>query len=146
MTVQRAPRLLRIPRIGTVRPTRRHLFYFPAGLIGFEHLKRYIIVSIPQQEPLRWLVAVDEPTIGFPVMLPWHIVPSYELPPEFNDPTTYVPLVIITLASDPTQLVANLKAPVVLNLKEQTGQQLIVPGDRYSATHPIVQVQQASQG
>jgi flagellar assembly factor FliW len=129
-----------VPGIGRIRFGRRHLFHFPAGLIGFEHLKDYVLVSTPDTEPLRWLISVEEPSIGFPVLLAWHIVPNYELPPEYSDATTYVPLVVVTLAAEVSHIVANLKAPIVLNVRTQQGQQLILPGERYSATHPVVHV------
>lgn len=127
-----------IPRLGTVRLSRRSIFHFPNGLIGFEQLKNYILVGSPEMEPLRWLIAVDDPTIGLPVILPWHVLPHYELPAEYADSTTYVPLVVVTLAAEATQITVNLKAPIVLNLRSRQGQQLILPGDRYSATHPMI--------
>jgi flagellar assembly factor FliW len=137
-------RSISVPGLGTIRPSRKHLFLFPAGLIGFEHLKTYCLVSSPELEPLRWLIALEDPTIGFPVLLPWYIVPHYELPAPYQDLQTYVPLVTVTLAQDPAQIVVNLKAPIVLNVRTRHGQQLILPGDRYSATHPLIQVPSAT--
>ncbi|GBD07612.1 Flagellar assembly factor FliW [bacterium HR21] len=127
-----------IPRLGTVRLSRRDIFHFPAGLIGFEQLKDYILVGSPDMEPLRWLIAVEDPTVGLPVLLPWYVLPHYELPAAYTDVTTYVPLVVVTLAAQATQITVNLKAPIVLNIRSRQGQQLILPGDRYSATHPLM--------
>lgn len=137
-------RLLAVPGLGTIRVQRKHLFTFPAGLIGFEHLKQYVVVTSPELDPLRWLLAVEDPTIGLPVLLPWYVVPHYELPPEYTDPQRFVPLVVVATMPDSCSVVVNLKAPILLDLRRRQGQQLILPGDRYSATHPLGSVERAA--
>ncbi len=134
---QRRKKVLAIPGLGTVQLSPAHIFSFPSGLIGFEHLKEYVLVSSPEIEPLRWLIAVEDPTIGLPVLLPWYVLPHYELPGEYGDAQTYVPLVVVTLAAEASQITVNLKAPIILNVRTRQGQQLILPGERYSATHPL---------
>ncbi len=138
---QRA-RILCIPGLGVVRVRPKHIFTFPNGLIGFENLKEFVLVTSTRLEPLRWLIAVEEPTIGFPVLLPWHVVPEYELPAEYSDPHTFVPLVVVTTFTGSSHIVVNLKAPILLDVRRRQGQQLILPGDRYSATHPLGSVPQ----
>ncbi|MCS6966704.1 MAG: flagellar assembly protein FliW [Candidatus Kapabacteria bacterium] len=146
MRSKQQARSIQVPGLGSIRFQQKHIFTFPTGIIGFEHLKRYVLISSPELHPLRWLIAVEEPSIAFPVLLPWYVLPHYELPSEYSDLSTCVPLVIVTLAQDPAQIVVNLKAPILLNLRTRQGQQLILPGDRYSATHPLVSVQLAEQG
>ncbi len=145
MAQQPHSRLLVVPDLGTIRLQRKYLFTFPSGLIGFEHLKQYVIVASPELEPLRWVLAVEDPTIGLPVLLPWYVIPHYELPAEYADPQRFVPLVVVAIMPESGTVVVNLKAPIILDLQKRQGQQVILPGDRYSATHPLGSVQRAAK-
>jgi len=87
-------------------------------------------------EPLKWVISLEQPEIALPTLVPWHVDPGYELPPEFQDPETFVPLAVV--AFEPSgQILVNLKAPIVLNVRTLQGRQVVIPGDRYSATHPL---------
>ena len=41
---------------------------------------------------------------------------------------------IVTLGKKDQNMTANLKAPIVINIKENKGKQVILPNDKYSPT------------
>jgi flagellar assembly factor FliW len=56
----------------------------PFGLLGFEQLKNFTLVTNPEEEPFVSLQAVEEPKLAFLVMSPFVVVPDYlpEIPEE----------------------------------------------------------------
>lgn len=84
-----------------------------------------------------WLQSMDDPDIAFPVMMP-HIVkedynpnvseemiaPLGKLTPE----NTYI-LVTVTVPKNIEDFSVNLKAPVVINMDNRKGVQMIVEDD-----------------
>jgi len=135
-------RKLTTEQFGEILVEERHMFTFPNGLLGFEQLHHFIIVRDERTEPVRWLLSVEHPELSFPVISPYFLQPDYAVGKEYSDPQRYTPLVILTLGS--SGATANMKAPIILDVEHQHGQQIIIPSDKYSTVHPIG-VQQTSQ-
>ena len=115
----------------------KHIFNFPNGLLGFEDLHEFVLISEEETVPFKWLLSVDKPEIGFPLLSPWHIEIGYD-PGNNFDLNKQVIMVVVTLENEEGSMTANLKAPVVLDVEKQSGEQLILPSDKYSPTHLIV--------
>lgn len=122
-------------QFGDILVEERHIFMFVNGLLGFEELHKFIIVRDERTEPVRWLLSVEHPELSFPVVSPFYLVPDYSPGKEWSDYQRYTPLVILTLSADGAT--ANLKAPVIVDVREQRGEQIIIPSDKYSTAHPI---------
>ena len=123
-------------QFGEIEVTPELIFHFDNGLLGFEDLMDYVLISEESTEPLNWLISVTKPEIGFPVLSPWHIDINYE-PGEDFDPRVEIVMVIVTLSDENGRLSVNLKAPVIINAEKLTGKQIILRSDRYSPTHII---------
>lgn len=113
-----------------------NIFLFANGLLGFEELKKFILISDEQTEPFKWLISVDEPSIGFPILSPFYIDFDYNIGKEL-DLENNVLFVVVTLQDENKNISANLKAPIILNLQEMTGEQLLIPFEKYSTSHII---------
>jgi len=113
-----------------------HIFFFENGILGFEDLREFVLVSEEETVPFKWLISLDMPDIGFPCLSPWHIDLTYDPGKEF-DLENEVLLIIVTLDDGNGQMTANLKAPVVLDIKYQRGKQIILTSDRYSPNFVI---------
>jgi len=135
-------RKLSTQQFGEILVEQRHIFTFPNGLLGFEDLRQFIIVRDERTEPVRWLLSVEHPELSFPVLSPYFVQPDYVVGKEFSDLKRYTPLVILTLGSNGAS--ANMKAPIILDVQQQHGQQIIIPSDKYATDHPIG-VQQTSK-
>lgn len=113
-----------------------NIFYFPNGLLGFEQLKKFILISDEETEPFKWLLSVEEPNIGFPIISPFYIDFDYNIGKDI-DLENNVLFVIVTLQDENKNISANLKAPIILNLQHMTGEQFLIPFEKYSITHTI---------
>ena len=109
------------------------VFTFPKGLLGFEEVKRYVLLQNEEEEPFLWLQMIDEPSLAFLVVPPHLAFADYN--PDF-DPAGFrmlgidredqiLLLSIVTLGGEegPT---ANLKGPLLINRDTRTGAQLVV--------------------
>jgi len=137
---------------GLLDYTEDTVFHFPYGLPGFEHEHAFLFLKRPHTEPLLFLQSLGNPRLCF-ILLPILAVDSnYSLDFDAEDLTVLrlnpcreprigediLCAAIVTPGSgsdgEPT---ANLMAPVVVNLKEQIGMQIIRTDSRYSHRHPI---------
>jgi flagellar assembly factor FliW len=117
------------------------------GLLGFSQFHRYVLIEHQQESPFLWLQSVDNPDLAFVVIDPLHIVPGYKPGPftevmqelEVDNPDDLNILVILTIPSGrPQEMTANLMGPVVINLKNRRGKQLVLEESRYSHKHRIL--------
>jgi len=129
-------RSISTPDFGDVAIESKHVFTFPDGLLGFPELQEFILVSEEATAPFRWLLSVKNPAIGFPLLSPWYV--DVEFSPSITyDLDTSSLFVIVTLLDEQKRMTANMKAPIVLHVERQTGEQIILPGDKYSTQHII---------
>jgi flagellar assembly factor FliW len=125
-------------RFGSLRLETRDLFTFPAGLIGLVDCRDWALLSDASNDALAWLQSVERPETALAVVCPRRFVPDYrfrtfrsELAPlELTDiEEAYV---LSILASNGEELTLNLKAPVVVNVRNRIGRQIVVNDD-----HPL---------
>ncbi len=116
----------------------QHIFYFDNGILGFENLREFVLVADEETHPFKWLISIEEPAIGFPLISPWYLDINYDPGDEF-DIEKLVLMVIVTLEDENKQMTANMKAPVVFDVENQKGWQTILPSDKYSTNFVISQ-------
>lgn len=118
----------------------------PVGLIGFPELKKYVLLDHDKNSPFKWLQSLDDGAIAFVLINPLLFMPEYTV--EVNEAEVAelalereedaVISVIITMPSDPQKMTANLKAPLVFNLKNRKGRQVILNNSEYTTRHNIM--------
>ena len=113
------------------------VYHFPYGLFGFEELHDYIIIDDKDTEPLRWLLSIEDPDVGFAILNVSFIAPELldEVSPEELALSTL--FVVVTLHRDPDPITVNLKAPVVINNATKTGKQVVLNSDKYSTEYKV---------
>ena len=122
-------------RFGDIEISEESLVIFPSGLVGFPNYKRYVVLDVAEESDYQWLQSIEEPSLAF-VLIDVRILSSdirVEIPEEFlpeleiqpNDPVLL--LAVVTIPSDaPEQASANLRAPLVVNVRSRKGKQLIL--------------------
>lgn len=130
-------------RFGRLELQAERLYYFSAGLIGFEELQTYLLVTPESLAPLRFLVACDAPELAFPV-LPAHLCLA-DYAPVFpaealarigaTSATALEVLAVCTLAQDTLTLHANLQGPLLINPATRQGCQVVLPESPYGLRH-----------
>lgn len=136
--------IVKTGRFGQLTVGDDEIISIPNGILGFPEYKKYCLVDPADDTLILWLQSLDNPDVAFPVLEPKIFRPDYtvrlsatelrELELEnMNQSTVYS---ILTLpAADMTQMTANLKAPIVLNLKKQIARQVVLQENEYSIKH-----------
>ncbi|MCB0701222.1 MAG: flagellar assembly protein FliW [Candidatus Kapaibacterium sp.] len=113
------------------------IFHFPDGLLGFEDFNSFVLINHEETAPLRWLISIDDPTIGFPLINPWMVDIKYN-PGKNVDLEKEAAFVVITLGNKERQMTANMKAPLVLGVETRIGRQIVMSSDKYSTKQPVI--------
>lgn len=140
--------VVKTERFGDLEVAEEEILHFPEGILGFEHLKRYVEVAPRGQDSdVRVLQAVDDPAVGFIVVDPLTFRPDYQ--PRFqeddlrvlecDDPGRLRVLTILTVPEDPRQMTANLMAPVVINVEKGLGRQVVQAESEYAIRHNVLE-------
>ena len=134
-------------RFGDIEIDEKDVINLPAGIIGFPELKQYVLLDHDQESPFKWLQSLEDSAIAFVMINPLLFKPDYLV--EVNEAEVAdlsidseeeaVVSVIITMPSDPQKMTANLKAPVIFNLKNRRGRQIILNNSEYTTRHNIME-------
>ncbi len=117
----------------------------PAGLLGFEQMKDYLLIAKPEEAPFRWLQVKGNPSLAFVVIEPLFFAPDYQpdLPPADVDflgltsPADAAVYAIVTVAG-PRRASANLKGPIIINRHTGLAKQVVIANAaQYSVQHPL---------
>lgn len=134
-------------RFGEIEIKSDDTLVMPEGLIGFPEMKRYVLLDHGKDSPFKWLQSLDDGAIAFVLMNPLLFKPDYAVEVTESDVKELdlaseddaVISVIVTMPSDPEKMTANLKAPLVFNLKNRRGMQVILGQGAYTTRHSILE-------
>jgi len=113
-----------------------HIFDFEGGMLGFEDLREFVLVSHEDYDPFKWLISIDNPDIGFPMLNPFFLDEGYKAGRDI-DLENEVVFCVVTLGGVGEIMTANLKAPIIMNISQNKGRQIILTSDKYSPTYEI---------
>ncbi len=143
--------IIKTTRFAQVNIESKDVLNFPEGLLGFSDLKNFILLEDPNDEIFAWLQSCDEPAIAFPVLEPelfkadYHALPSRSdfTAIDFQSGDILRAFCIVTIPDDPTLMTANMKAPVVVNLRNRQARQCVLQDNSLAIREPIFQSLQA---
>jgi flagellar assembly factor FliW len=127
------------------------ILYLPDGLLGFEDLKRYVLVEVDEFLPFLWLVSVEQPEVGFAIADPQLFYgPPYEVGLsdsdkdclDFQTGDQVSIFVIVSITDGGRKITANLKGPVVLDTRNRLGKQVVVYSPSYSVRQGLLTVEE----
>lgn len=121
--------------------------FFEDGIPGFSHLQFFQLVQ-EEESPFYLIQSTEEPDIGFWVIDPFAFFPAYtfELSDmvkgslRIEDQSQIAVFSIVTIRGN-NQATVNLKAPIVVNLFNRMGRQIILQEDTYSIRQPLFEQQ-----
>ncbi len=124
----------------------KNVITFNSGLPGFESLKTYVLEDIDGSEPFKLLKSTENENIGFVTIVPFDFKVDYEVKLteavinslKIEVPEDVLILNTVTLNSDIKKITTNLKAPIIINLKNNLGYQMILDRENYSIKHPLI--------
>lgn len=115
-----------------------NIFYLENGLLGFETLNNYILITDDEIVPFKWLMSIEEPEIMFPLVSPFFLDTEYDTGKDI-DLDRYVLFCVVTFNDGSGNVTANMKAPVILDSENQTGEQIIITTNEYNVNQIISQ-------
>ena len=112
------------------------------GLIGFPALRRYVLLDY--NPPFSWLQCVEAPELAFVVVNGAEFGDQYTFPLPYGDRDIELQegdevavVNIVSVRPDPTMTTVNLKAPLIVNLKNRRGRQIILDDARFPTRFPL---------
>ena len=133
-------------RFGVIDVSDSKWITMKGSILGFEHLKRFILLNHEESTPLCWLQSIDDPAVAFVVVNPRTIKSDYNpdvferdlesLEIESNDDIALLSL--ITVRSNPFRMTANLRAPILINAANRMASQVILDDPNYPIQYDIL--------
>jgi flagellar assembly factor FliW len=105
-------------------------------LLGLENCRHWVLLADAYNEALGWLQSTSRPDIALAVVSPRRFVPYYQLRVARSELT---PLalrdikqaeVLAIVGRHEQSMTLNLKAPLVINLEQRLGRQVVSSGDQ----------------
>ncbi|HOX26465.1 MAG TPA: flagellar assembly protein FliW [Candidatus Krumholzibacteria bacterium] len=132
-------------RFGILEYDAADVIELPDGLIGLPKLRRWLLLDLEPNVPMRWLQSLDRPDFGLPVMPPVFFADEYEIRASSSarrqlsaqaDPQL-VTLIIATVHPGGQRITGNLRAPLLVDTVTRRGAQLSLDDDGLSTRQEI---------
>ena len=129
-------------RFGALQFSMAETVCFPAGLIGLEDCRNWVLLSPRPGDRVIWVQSTQQAEIALPLVDPRTFVPEFTLQLE---PSDWAPLgkretdlvqVLVTMGRKETGLSLNLLAPLVINCERRIGRQ-VVNLDDWAVDYPV---------
>lgn len=131
---------------GNIKVDQDLVIYFGKGIPGFEQAKKFIILGNEEDLPFRWLQSVDLPELAFVLVDPFLVKGDYQI--DINDEIMGTlgiesaedlnVFAIVVVPEDTSKMSMNLKAPVIINTKNNRGMQVALDTEEYGVRHYIL--------
>lgn len=118
-------------RFGRIAVSAADLLHFPQGLIGLRDCREWFLLADAQNPALGWLQSVDAPDVALGLVSPRRFVPDYQLRTTWRDLSELQlenlqdAQVSVIVSRHAEGLALNLRAPIVINVENRRGCQLI---------------------
>ncbi|MBE0067766.1 flagellar assembly protein FliW [Thermoanaerobacterium thermosaccharolyticum] len=137
---------IKTKNFGLVSYNEEDVLNFDDGIPGFEGLKSFILLSVDEYTPFKWLQSLDDTNIAFVIIDPKVVVKDYKV--EINEETVklldikdlnhILVFAIVVIPDEIEKMTANLKAPIIINAENNKGMQILLDNDDYMIKHPIL--------
>ncbi len=140
--------ILETSRFRQLEVDESRLIDFEDGILGFPEQKRYALIQTGEGSGFYWLQSVCTPDLAFVVCDPRLFVADYQVPAKLDelqsidlkDPEKAQVFVIVNKVNE--LLTGNFQGPLVINVDNRKGRQLVLSDKRYSTRHPLMRIPQ----
>lgn len=137
----------RTTRFGEIEFSAEVIMHFHEGVLGFPESQRYILLEHSTEgSPFKWLQSLDNPDLAFIVIDPFQIAPDYRYEIDVDTervigtcaPASCALMAIANIPHEaPLAMTANLKAPLLVNVENRRGRQVILSSNLYQISTPV---------
>ena len=137
--------IIKTTRFGQVSYNEEDVLFFPRGIPAFESNHKWILAG-SDDSAIKWLQNIEDGDLALPVTSPDAIRPDYNARiPEDElkligsvNPADLALLIVVSIPRDaPWNMTANLRAPILINLKTHKAVQVIALNEEYPIRHII---------
>ena len=133
-------------RFGEIEVAEERIFNFELPIIGFNELKKFVIVDTNKDSFFKWLQSIEDPELAFPIVSVFSMNVDYTL--DLQDSVVEAlnienveSVLVMNIASipqdNPQGTTLNLLAPLIFNLESQKAGQVILSGSGYDISFPL---------
>ena len=141
-------------RFGPIEVEDEKVIHFPEGIPAFEQEHEFGIIPYDEESPYVFLQSLKTPDLAFLMTMPFIFFPDYEF--ELDDENQQklglerqedmLLYVLLTIPQGRVQdMTANLVAPLVINVANQQGRQLVLEHSPYQTKHRLFPTDKAKE-
>ena len=106
---------------GEIEYEEKDIINFKKGIPGFEEYKKYILTDLKECEPFKLLQSLDKDEVV-----------------NIKSPEEVFIITTVTLNSDVKKITTNLQGPIVINISNNLGEQIVVDNSKYKVKEPLM--------
>ena len=133
---------LKTGRFGSFEVNKSAVMELVGGIIGFPGFTKFVLLEY--NPPFSWLHSAEHPELAFVVVSASEFGDNYLFPLPIGDRDTGLKtedevaiLNLVSVRPNPRETTVNLKAPVIVNLTNMKGKQLVLDDPRLSVRFPL---------
>jgi len=130
-------------RFGTVLVEDDAVISIPRGLVGFPDDDRFVLLEYGEDGTIGFLQSIRTPELCFPVVDGALFGPDYPQPDAETLASRAdvggddIAVLVVVAASPSKKLIANMLAPIVIDVVSRNGAQVALDHRTFSAAYPI---------
>ena len=137
--------LIKTQRFGEVESNQEDVLFFPRGIPAFETKTEWILIG-NDDSAIKWLQSIEDGNLALPVTSPDAVQPDYNARiPEDElklvgsvNPSELALLIVVSIPQNsPWNMTANLRAPILINIKTRRAVQVIALNEEYPVRHVV---------
>lgn len=137
---------LNTARFGEIEIDDNRVFEFILPIIGFDNLKKFVILDPNKETIFKWLQSIEDPALAFPIISVATLNYDYtiDLPDNVVEKlgiTSAESLLVMNITSipqdNPKGTTINLLAPLIFNIDNQHAGQVVLSGSGYDISFPM---------
>lgn len=137
---------IKTSRFGMLEVDDERLITFPEGVLGFPRQKEYALIQTGEGSGFYWLQSVCTEDLAFVVCDPRLFIVDYQVPVKMEELKSIdltsadsgQVFVIVNKVGD--LLTGNFQGPLVVNVENRKGRQLVLSDKRFSTRHPLMRI------
>ena len=131
-------------RFGEIEYDPENTLLFPEGLVGFEDLRKFVVMPNEKEGPLFWIQSVEDPQVAFILTDPTNFYYDYKVVPDgrereklgIDEKGECLIVSVVTVSSD-RNVTLNLAAPILFAPGTNRALQVILEGTNFSSQTPL---------
>lgn len=122
------------------------IFTFLEPILGYEHLKKYVLIDYDTDSPFKWLQSVEDMAVSFPVTVPalfgidyvFTVSENYAKMLELTTIEDVLTLNIVNIPKgQPEHATVNLLGPIIINVNNKNAIQMILQDGDYAVRQKL---------